>query len=937
MHSVAIAAVLLLVACTASVQAGPTIAQVDVSLGETTVADSSAKNLTYTFSRMNTDGEDLAVKYVINGTAENMVDYTLEQSTGMVDVTDGEGIITIPGGEEHVRLFVVPIDRDVVRDDALVEVNIVPDTAYIIGSPGVVTGTITSDDLAVAELLVAVSTVREGGQFTLRIEMEGEESTIPIPVSVQFGGTADFASDYTITDADIESFDTTTGLLAAVFEPFVTSAFIDITIDITDDSLGEDDKTIEMAVVDLGTKYELGTPSSFTVTIDDRDEQTIYVEYSPSSVVENGGENITVTFRRAGNGTDDTLSASFTLNGTAVLGTHYTFAPDSLLVGMSSVGLLEFEAGQQRINATIAPIDDAVQNADREVEIYVLDSPDYQVGTPLPATATIENDDIEVVVFVSPSSVVEASGDEMVFRFERLGIDTEELTVSFDVGGTATFNDDYEQSGADSFSASAGTVVIAAGEDVATVTVTPVEDSNVEEDETVELTVTAGTGYEVGTNATATGTIENDDQNSVSLSVNPVAVRENSGTPFTYLFTRSGDAATALTVRFSVGGTAGLSGVGGTDYVESGAATFSASEGSIVIPRSLFSATMRLTPVGDTRFEANETIVIQLQPASQYTIDTPSPVTVTIVNDDSGTSTVSLSGSPSGVFENPSTPMRVEFSRTGDKSRSLTVNFAVGGSARFGVDYTVDGANVFTDSEGNVVFTNGVSTIELDIVPVANSDVDDDRTVFLSLLSDSKYAVSSTQNSFSGTILDDDVTTVDNLEPVVTAASGAQFVAIKLREELEFPEDRQLIINLIRVDISNYLSISSSYVDVVDVYLQNVEIRIFSTPNRKRDSGLELAERLVLAINSKDAAFFGTPLDGATAFVVSNTFGDAPTFNQDFGVDPNIINDLIGSVPAEEEFYFAYYSLFKTSAAAASVPSLLAAVLCMGLVLAAYL
>jgi hypothetical protein len=83
--------------------------------------------------------------------------------------------------------------------------------------------------------------------------------------------------------------------------------------------------------------------------------------------------------------------------------------------------------------------------------------------------------------------------------------------VNFSVGGTATFSTDYTQSGAATFSASSGTVTIGAGNSTATVTIDPSADSTVESDETAMLTVTSGTGYNVGTPSGATGTITNDD------------------------------------------------------------------------------------------------------------------------------------------------------------------------------------------------------------------------------------------------------------------------------------------------------------------------------------------------------------------------------------------------------------------------------------------
>ena len=94
-----------------------------------------------------------------------------------------------------------------------------------------------------------------------------------------------------------------------------------------------------------------------------------------------------------------------------------------------------------------------------------------------------------------------------------------------------------------------------AGSSTATVTVDPTADGAAELDETVILTVTAGTGYNVGAPSVATGTIINDDTE-VSVAVSPSSVLEDGATNMVYTFTRIGLISGALTVNFSVGGTA---------------------------------------------------------------------------------------------------------------------------------------------------------------------------------------------------------------------------------------------------------------------------------------------------------------------------------------------------------------------------------------------
>jgi hypothetical protein len=79
------------------------------------------------------------------------------------------------------------------------------------------------------------------------------------------------------------------------------------------------------------------------------------------------------------------------------------------------------------------------------------------------------------------------------------------------VGGTATLGTDY--TGIASTPATK-TVSFAAGSATATVTVDPKTDTTIEANETVALTLAAGTGYSIGTTAAVVGTITNDDVSS---------------------------------------------------------------------------------------------------------------------------------------------------------------------------------------------------------------------------------------------------------------------------------------------------------------------------------------------------------------------------------------------------------------------------------------
>ena len=100
---------------------------------------------------------------------------------------------------------------------------------------------------------------------------------------------------------------------------------------------------------------------------------------------------------------------------------------------------------------------------DETVSLTLATGTGYNVANLSAATGTIANDDTDVTVAASPTSVAEDSGTDLVYTFTRTGVTSGALTINFTVGGTATFNSDYTQTGAATFSPPNGTVTFAAG------------------------------------------------------------------------------------------------------------------------------------------------------------------------------------------------------------------------------------------------------------------------------------------------------------------------------------------------------------------------------------------------------------------------------------------------------------------------------------------
>jgi Ca2+-binding RTX toxin-like protein len=526
--------------------------------------------------------------------------------------------------------------------DETVILTVTNGTGYNVGAPSGATGTITNDDSSVS---VAVSplTVDEDGATNLVYTFTRTGFTTGAQtVNFSVGGTATFNTDYTQTGA--ASFTPPTGTVTFA----AGSSTATVTIDPTADATTEPDETVILTVT-AGTGYEVGAPDSATGTINN-DDNSVSVAVSPGAVNEDGATNLVYTFTR-GDSTD-AQTVNFSVGGTATFNTDYT---QTGAATFGPTGTVNFAAGSLTATVTIDPTADTTVEPDETVVLTVTAGSGYSVGAPSSASGTITNDDSDVSVAVSPLSVTEDGATNLVYTFSRTGNITGAQTVNFSVGGTATFSTDYTQSGAASFTASSGTVTFSAGSSTATVTVDPTADSTAEGNETVILTVTAGTGYNVGAPSAATGTITNDDTE-VSVTVSPASVPEDGPTNMVFTFTRVGITTGALTVNFSVGGTAQYAPPGG-DYQETGATTFTnAGPGSVTFAAGSSTATVTADPFGDATLEPDETVILTVTSGAGYTVGSPASATGTILNDDNAPPTISVgygqcnAGQANGTF-----------------------------------------------------------------------------------------------------------------------------------------------------------------------------------------------------------------------------------------------------------------------------------------------
>ncbi|MBE9221036.1 glycosyl hydrolase family 18 protein [Dolichospermum flos-aquae] len=355
-----------------------------------------------------------------------------------------------------------------------------------------------------------------------------------------------------------------------------------------------------------------------------------------------------------------------------------------------------------------------------------------------------------ITLAVSPSSVLENETTNLIYTFTRTEATTNALTVNYGIAGTA---DSSDYTGATP--GTGKTITFAAGASTATLTIDPTGDSTPESDETVVLTLASGTGYTVGTTTTVTGTITNDDiaSPSITLAVSPSSALEDETTNLIYTFTRTEATTNALTVNYGIAGTADSSDYTGATPGTGKTITFAAGAST---------ATLTIDPTGDSTPESNETVVLTLASGTGYTVGTTTTVTGTITNDDIVASpSITLAVSPSSALENGTTNLIYTFTRTKATTNALTVNYGIAGTATFNNDYTQIGAASFTATTGTITFAAGSSTKTLTIDPTADTTVENNETVVLTLATGTGYTVGTT-TAVRGTITNDDTADATN-------------------------------------------------------------------------------------------------------------------------------------------------------------------------------
>jgi hypothetical protein len=304
------------------------------------------------------------------------------------------------------------------------------------------------------------------------------------------------------------------------------------------------------------------------------------------------------------------------------------------------------------------------------------------------------------VVSISASDAIATVGgsDTATLVFKRTGDTSKPLNVGFSLSGTATKWNDYRTTNGDMPTS----IVIPASATSASMTITSPAGAFPTGSKTAvfTLSMTPASGYGVGSPSSATVTINGNGSNSsvtptlaISASTNIV----NEGNVTVVTVTRTGSLASAVTVPFTLTGTA----TKWNDYRR----TTGDMPTEITLAPNVSSAAMTVQAVTDSETEGSETAIFTLQPVTGYTLGTS---TLALAINDPGVTTPppSTGGSTGGGTTTPpptTTPtlsvaaaatsvtegstVALTFTRSGSTSAALVVPFTLGGTATKWIDY----------------------------------------------------------------------------------------------------------------------------------------------------------------------------------------------------------------------------------------------------------
>ena len=378
-------------------------------------AGSTTWNFTVTLGQ--TSGEAVSVDYdAIAVTAESGVDYAL-----------ASGSLTIPAGELTGTIAVTIFGDLLDEDNETFQIKLSnPDNGRLV------------DDLAVGTILDDEEEPTLSSDSPSVVEGDEDSTTLTFTVELSAASGRTVTVDYAITDGTATAGDDYVAISDTLtFSPGVTSLEVDVTV--LGDLLSEINETVRLTLSDA-TNATVPSPQVFG-TITDND----------------AFPDITIDDVQVTEGTDDTVSAVFTVTLSEVSGqdvtVKYETVDNTALAGEDFTGLttttLTIPAGVRSRQVTVTILGDAT---DEPTETYfvLLTDPTAGAITKAEGLGTIVDDDGPKVSITASVSIPEGDAPGPVIATVTItappvgDVEVDWRTANGAGAGGATTPDDYE-------------------------------------------------------------------------------------------------------------------------------------------------------------------------------------------------------------------------------------------------------------------------------------------------------------------------------------------------------------------------------------------------------------------------------------------------------------------------------------------------------------
>ncbi|NND63895.1 MAG: hypothetical protein HKN48_11965, partial [Flavobacteriaceae bacterium] len=465
-----------------------------VTASPASVAENSGSGITYTFTLDAPAAVATTVNFNVSGTATFPTDYG---QSGAATFGAASGTVNIAMGGTTAAVILTPVGDTTLEGNETAILTAVSGTGYDVGVPSSGTGTFTNDDTLTTTPLTAVVGLNENSANTTVNEAFSFVALDDIPANTTIYFTENEWSN------NLLAFNTGEAVIMWTSTAILPRGEVVVSTETAANTF-----TTSCNGGSCGTTTHVAGSGNFALT---STGDALYSYTDTDSDPSNGVTQVdSVLFLGPGPGgpipsNDNPVSAytgAVVVDGfpaTNPAKTEYTPGLRGVTVDQAN-----FTNTANWDHATATAALSTVPFAD----IIIATGPTLPLAT----------------VTVAPASVVEDSGTPLVYTFSLNTAAVGDITIDFSVMGSAAFTTDYTQTGAATFNATAGTVVITNGNTSTNVTVTPVVDTMVEPTETVELTIVSGTGYNAGSPNDATGSITNDDLSSSDPLVGVVGV-----------------------------------------------------------------------------------------------------------------------------------------------------------------------------------------------------------------------------------------------------------------------------------------------------------------------------------------------------------------------------------------------------------------------------